>query len=87
MLCEVGLSVHLGGSLGIQTENQGLSGWKTRLKPSEFARARLPPLELDEKLWLLHASQQKKGWWRARAMVLALNTTMRRYDSNSRPLP
>jgi integrase len=45
-----------------------------RVRKSKVGRA----LELDEKLWLLRASQQKKSWWRARlAMVLALNTTMR----------
>ena len=45
-----------------------------RVRKSKVGRA----LELGEKLWLLRASQAKKGWWRARqAMVLALNTTMR----------
>src|SRR5262249_41542857 len=45
-----------------------------RVRKSKIGRA----LELDEKLWLLRASQAKKGWRRARlAMLLALNTTMR----------
>ena len=45
-----------------------------RVRKSKVGRA----LELDEKLWLLRASQAKKGWSRARlAMLLALNTTMR----------
>jgi integrase len=45
-----------------------------RVRKSNIGRA----LELGEKLWLLRASQAKKGWCRARlAMLLALNTTMR----------
>ena len=45
-----------------------------KVRKSPVGRA----LELDEKLWLLRASQMKRGWWRARlAMTLALNTTMR----------
>jgi integrase len=45
-----------------------------RVRKSKVGRA----LDLDQKLWLLRASQAKKGWWRARlAMLLALNTTMR----------
>jgi integrase len=45
-----------------------------RVRKSKVGRA----LELDQKLWLLRASQAKKGWSRARlAIILALNTTMR----------
>jgi len=45
-----------------------------RVRKSKVGRA----LELGEKLWLLRASQAKKGWCRARlATLLAINTTMR----------
>jgi len=48
-----------------------------KVPQSKIGRA----LELSEKLWLLRASQARKGWGRARlAMLLALNTTMRKSE-------